>query len=88
LPSLEEVERSIKKHKHLPGVPPAPKIKKEGIDLSKMQVILMKKIEELTLYTIRHQKQMEKYRLENAELQKRLTTLESKLLHRNELNSK
>src|SRR5690606_20237463 len=49
---LSEVERFLKEHKHLPSVPSEKVIKAEGIDLAEMQVKMMEKIEELTLYLI------------------------------------
>ncbi|GAB4294305.1 MAG: hypothetical protein Kow0068_19170 [Marinilabiliales bacterium] len=53
LPSIEYVKNYIKKNGHLPNVPSAEDINKNnGIDLGKMNTILLKKIEELTLYVI------------------------------------
>lgn len=62
LASLEEVERYIKANKHLPEVPSAAEIKKDGLDLAQMNLLLLKKIEELTLYIIEQNKQLEKVR--------------------------
>ncbi len=67
LPTLTEVEVHIKENKHLPDVPSAAQIEKEGIDLGEMDKILLQKIEELTLYTIQQQKQIEQL---NSELEK------------------
>ncbi len=50
--SLKEVEEYIKTHKHLPEVIPANEAEKEGIDIGGTEAILLKKIEELTLYAI------------------------------------
>lgn len=52
LPSLEEVNTFIKLNHHLPNVPPAQEIEKNGLDIGEMQKIQMQKIEELTLYMI------------------------------------
>jgi hypothetical protein len=60
LPSLKLVEAFIKQHKHLPEVPSAEEVKKEGIDLGDNQAVLLKKIEELTLYIIDQNKKIEK----------------------------
>lgn len=60
LPTLTYIESFIKKNKHLPGVPTAEQIEKEGIDLGDTQAILLKKIEELTLYIIEQNKRIEK----------------------------
>jgi hypothetical protein len=59
LPSLMEVEQFITTNKHLPNVPSAEEVETEGIDLGEMDKILLQKIEELTLYTIEQQKQIE-----------------------------
>ncbi|MCP3927182.1 MAG: hypothetical protein GY714_31880 [Desulfobacterales bacterium] len=56
LKPLSEVETFIKKNKHLPEVPPAKQIKKDGLSMSEMMAIQMKKIEELTLYLIEQNK--------------------------------
>ncbi|WP_298510448.1 hypothetical protein [uncultured Kordia sp.] len=57
---LEEVEAHIEKNGHLPNVPSAEEVAKEGINLAKMDAKLLEKIEELTLYVIEQQKQIKK----------------------------
>jgi hypothetical protein len=52
LPSLNKIEASIKRNNHLPGIPSADEMKKNGVRVGKLQMKLLKKIEELTLYTI------------------------------------
>ena len=59
LPSLKEVEVFINQHKHLPEVPSAAEVKKEGLDIGDNQAMLLKKIEELTLYVIEQNKKIE-----------------------------
>jgi hypothetical protein len=54
---LNEVETFIKSNKHLPNVPDACDVEKDGINLGEMNAILMKKIEELTLYMIELKKE-------------------------------
>lgn len=58
LPSLAELERQIVKNKHLPGIPAAADIEKEGLDIGDMQKMHMQKIEELTLYVIQQDKEI------------------------------
>jgi len=58
LPSLMDVEKYILEHKHLPDVPSAAIVEKEGQDLGEMNKILLQKVEELTLYLIDQQKQL------------------------------
>ncbi len=59
LPSLLYIEKYIKENKRLPGVPSASTIEKEGVDIGENQRILLKKIEELTLYIIDQNKRIE-----------------------------
>lgn len=55
---LEEVETHIEDKKHLPGVPSAKEVAEKGLDIETMQVKMMEKIEELTLYIIEQDKQI------------------------------
>jgi hypothetical protein len=57
--SLSEVRSYIEEHKHLPEVPSGKEMEKEGIDLSRMNMILLKKVEELTLHLISHKQEIE-----------------------------
>uniref|UniRef100_UPI0040497DC5 hypothetical protein n=1 Tax=Fulvivirga sp. TaxID=1931237 RepID=UPI0040497DC5 len=52
LSSLTEIETYIKANKHLPEVPPAAQMKEEGVNVIEMQMLLLKKVEELTLQLI------------------------------------
>ncbi len=55
---LNEVESFIKENKHLPEVPSEKEIVEKGLDLNEMNTILMKKVEELTLYMIEQDKKI------------------------------
>jgi len=57
--SLKEVESFISKNGHLPEVPSTEEAIKNGVELKAMNILLLKKIEELTLYTIEQQKRLE-----------------------------
>jgi hypothetical protein len=70
LPSLEEVEAFIKQYNHLPEVPSAQEVEKNGLDVGESQAILLKKIEELTLYVIELKKENEQIKREIIELKK------------------
>jgi len=59
LRSLIDVEKFITEHKHLPDVPSEKELAENGIDTEKMLSVQMKKIEELTLYTIELEKKLE-----------------------------
>ncbi|MGB0521987.1 MAG: hypothetical protein ACPGJS_03460 [Flammeovirgaceae bacterium] len=66
--SLEEVDQYIQKHKHLPNIPAAAEIEKEGMDVGKLNVLLTEKVEELTLYTIQQNQQLKRLQAELNEL--------------------
>jgi len=57
LSSLEDTEKFIQVNGHLPQVPKAETVEKEGYSLNEMDKILLKKIEELTLHLIRLDKE-------------------------------
>ena len=59
LQPLTEIDKFIKANKHLEGVPTAQEVKENGVDLGDTQVILLKKIEELTLHLIEQNKKIE-----------------------------
>ncbi|MFY7889765.1 MAG: hypothetical protein ACOVOW_12680 [Spirosomataceae bacterium] len=74
LPTLASVEKFIALNKHLPDVPSSQEVTENGIDFTEMQATLLRKIEELTLYTIalekkvtRLQKQMKTSKRSNKE---------------------
>jgi hypothetical protein len=52
LPSLSEVKAYIDQHQHLPEIPSAQEIEKDGLKLGEINKLLTKKVEELTLYLI------------------------------------
>jgi hypothetical protein len=53
---LKEIDQFVKTNKHLPGVPTASDVTKNGIELGEMSSILLRKIEELTLHLIAQDK--------------------------------
>ena len=52
LPTLKEVKRHIDENGTLPGVPSEKEVKANGVNLAETDVLLLQKIEELTLYII------------------------------------
>src|SRR3954453_6448950 len=76
LMSLTQVASYIKENKHLPNIPSASDFKKEGINLSKLQMSLLEKVEELTLHAVSQNDEMTQLRAENQKLQDRLAALE------------
>ena len=69
---IEDLEKSIRENKHLPNIPAAAVVEKEGISLGDMNKRLMEKIEELTLYIIDLNKK-------NNALTERVQQLEKKI---------
>jgi hypothetical protein len=57
--SLEEIKTYIDKNKHLPEVPSAKEMEANGVQLGEMNMLLLKKIEELTLHVIELKKENE-----------------------------
>lgn len=76
LRSIEEVESFIKEHSHLPEIPSAKEFTENGVMQAEMDMNLLKKIEELTLYTIQQEKKIKK----QAEKIKNLESLNKKFL--------
>lgn len=70
LKSLEEVQNYIQKHGHLPNIPSAKEMETNGIELGIMEMKLLEKIEELTLYLIDLKKENEEIKLQLQELHK------------------
>lgn len=59
LPSLNELKIYIDKNGHLPNIPSADEVESSGIELGEMQRLMMEKIEELSLYIIQQQEQLD-----------------------------
>ncbi len=76
LPSLKAVEKHIKEKGHLQNIPSAEEVSENGFFLGDMNAKLLLKIEELTLYAIQHQKELELEKEKNMELENRLNKLE------------
>jgi hypothetical protein len=64
--SLSHVESYIKENKHLPDIPSAKEVEKEGLSMAEMMKKQMQKIEELTLYVIEQNKRIESLEKELA----------------------
>ena len=57
---LSDLKAFVKKNHHLPDVPSEKEIMAEGIEIGDMQGILLKKVEEMTLYILQLQEQIDK----------------------------
>lgn len=73
---LTELAASVRQARHLPGIPSADEVKKNGVGLGRMQANLLRKVEELTLYVIELNDQLDDVSRENGSLRKRIARLE------------
>ena len=72
LRSLSEVETFVKENRHLPEIPSEKQMVENGLNVNEMQIKLLQKIEELTLYVIEQNKQ-------NKDQQKQIDELKVQL---------
>ena len=68
---LQEVETFIQQNKHLPNIPSATEMQKNGLDMGDQQTKLLQKVEELTLYLIEQSKKIEQLQSEINALKKK-----------------
>ena len=59
LMTLKELGSYVNENRHLPNIPSAAEVQQSGIELGEMNALLLQKIEELTLYIIDLQKQID-----------------------------
>ena len=79
LAPLSEVEAFTKEHKHLPEVPSAREMTENGVDMAAMNMVLLKKVEELTLHAIALQKDVEAQKAALADQQKVMADMKAAL---------
>ena len=70
LNTLPEVESYILENKHLPNIPSAADFKKDGYKVGEMDEMLLRKVEEMTLYLISQNKRIEALEKENRKLKR------------------
>ncbi len=86
LPSLKDVDQYIKANQRLPGMPSASEVASSGLNLGEINKVLTKKVEELTLYLIDKDKQLnnqqnviEKQQMQLDALKREMLQIENKL---------
>jgi len=67
---LNDLDAFVKEHRHLPEVPPQSQVAQAGVNLGEMNTVLLKKVEELTLYVLelKHQNEDLKKRIDDLDL--------------------
>jgi hypothetical protein len=69
---LNSLSKYIQEHQHLPDMPTTSEVMKDGLDLGKMNGLLLKKVEELTLYILDMKKDADETKKQLEELKKQL----------------
>jgi hypothetical protein len=79
LMSLNHIEEFVKQNQHLPDVPSEKEFKEKGMNMVEMNVLLLKKIEELTLYVIEQNKHITDQNTQLQTQDKRISDLDRKI---------
>ncbi|MGD2114203.1 MAG: hypothetical protein PVG07_04060 [Acidobacteriota bacterium] len=75
---LAELEAYVRVNRHLPNIPSADDLAEAGrLNMSRFQMQLLEKVEELTLYTLDQQERITRLTTEKEDLEKRLARLEA-----------
>jgi len=76
--TLKQVDTFVQKNRHLPGIKSAAEYKNVGsINMGELQLSMLQKIEELTLYNIQLMKELEELNRKQTELEQKLLTLKN-----------
>ncbi|WP_124557946.1 hypothetical protein [Pedobacter sp. KBW01] len=77
LPALAELEQFVKTNKHLPEIPTAQQMVKDGVNLGELNIKLLQKVEELTLHLIEKDKELKQEKEKNQSQEDRILRLEA-----------
>lgn len=80
LPTLTEIKTYIDQNHHLPEVPSAEQVANDGLKLGEMNTLLLKKVEELTLYLIEKDQQVKSLQSEVADLKTAIKEINKALI--------
>jgi hypothetical protein len=78
---LDELKTYIDTNKHLPEVPSAKEMEENGVNLKEMNLLLLKKVEELTLYLIEQNKLIDKLQAASARAEAVVRRVEELTIH-------
>lgn len=79
LASLNEIKAFVSTNHHLPDIPSAADVEKNGVNVGEMEARLLAKVEELTLHMIAAEERSEKLERQNRLLQERLERMEARV---------
>ncbi|QKJ28998.1 discoidin domain-containing protein [Mucilaginibacter mali] len=79
LPALSAVKTYIDQNHHLPEIPTEEEIVKNGLNVGEMNKLLMKKVEELTLYLIEKDRQVDEQKAVNQQQSASIQAMRSQL---------
>jgi hypothetical protein len=77
LMDLIELEKFVKANRHLPEIAPEKEMVENGVNMNELQMKLLQKIEELTLYTIEQNKKIEQQNEEIKALKGKMNKIEA-----------
>jgi len=81
---ISQLEKYIQDNGHLPDMPTTENVMKNGIDLGKMNGLLLKKVEELTLYLIEIKKELDETKADLDATKKQVQQQEQQQTETNE----
>jgi hypothetical protein len=76
---IEHVANYVQENKHLPDIPSANEMVKNGVSMGEMQNKLLQKVEELTLYAIQQNKKIQDQEIDRKTLEKKYNALLEKV---------
>ena len=79
LPSLQSLDKYIHAHHHLPDIAPASEMQEQGLSVGENQTVLLKKIEELSLYIIEQNKKSEELSQHILDQDKKMAKMQDQL---------
>lgn len=80
LPDLKEVGDYVKRYGHLPGIVSAAEVAKSGLDVGQSQAALLRKIEEMTLYTLKQDEEIRQLRKDVQLLMERVGSTQRQIV--------
>ncbi|PWG78072.1 hypothetical protein [Pararcticibacter amylolyticus] len=79
LKPLSHIEAFVKTNRHLPEIASAAEMQKDGLNLGEMNIKLLKKVEELTLYLIEKEKEIQELRKSEKAQKKETSNLTTRI---------